>query len=84
MRCSNCGKDVPFAGKVCPYCHVDKSKDQMGTMLSFPLGLAGAALGGFLLGFWGGVVGFVGGIAGAMVFASKAAKHAEEQRRLKQ
>lgn len=28
MRCSNCGKDVPFAGRVCPYCRADKSDDK--------------------------------------------------------
>ena len=21
MLCSNCGKDTPFVGKVCPWCH---------------------------------------------------------------
>ncbi len=28
MICSNCGKDGPFGGKVCPWCHADKSGDQ--------------------------------------------------------
>ena len=28
MLCSNCGKDIPIVGNVCPYCHVDKRGDQ--------------------------------------------------------
>jgi hypothetical protein len=28
MRCSNCGKDIPFSGKVCNWCNNGKSKDQ--------------------------------------------------------
>lgn len=28
MRCSGCGKDIPFAGEVCPHCQRDKSNDQ--------------------------------------------------------
>ena len=28
MRCSNCGKETPFTGKVCHWCNNDKSKDQ--------------------------------------------------------
>lgn len=76
MRCSNCGKDVPFTGNVCPYCKADKSKDQFGTMLSVPLGLGGLALGGYTLGFWGGAVGFVVGVIGAIVLGSKIAASA--------
>ncbi len=26
--CSNCGKKIPMAGNVCPYCHVDATKDK--------------------------------------------------------
>lgn len=25
VRCANCGKVVPYAGSVCPYCNADKS-----------------------------------------------------------
>jgi hypothetical protein len=28
VKCSNCGKNIPFMGNVCPWCHADKSKDQ--------------------------------------------------------
>jgi predicted amidophosphoribosyltransferase len=34
MRCSNCGKETPFAGNVCHLCGADKSKDQTRTSLS--------------------------------------------------
>ena len=29
IQCSGCGKRIPFAGEVCPYCQRDKSDDQM-------------------------------------------------------
>ncbi len=44
MRCSNCGKHIPFKGDVCPYCHCDKSKDQFLQILE----ITGGILGGFL------------------------------------
>lgn len=28
MLCTNCGKEIPFGGKVCPFCGVDKSHDR--------------------------------------------------------
>lgn len=28
MLCSNCGKDIPYSGSVCPYCKNNKSEDQ--------------------------------------------------------
>jgi len=40
MKCSHCGMEIPFAGKVCPFCGVDKTNDQklhlvvMGTAFS--------------------------------------------------
>lgn len=27
ITCSNCGKQISIIGKVCPYCHADKTKD---------------------------------------------------------
>jgi len=27
MICTNCGKSISIIGKVCPYCHADKSAD---------------------------------------------------------
>lgn len=28
MKCSNCGKKIPYTGQVCPWCHADKSADK--------------------------------------------------------
>ena len=28
MVCSTCGSDIPYTGKICPYCHSDKSSDK--------------------------------------------------------
>lgn len=28
MRCSNCGSGIPYFGRVCPYCHADKTEDK--------------------------------------------------------
>jgi cytochrome c biogenesis protein CcdA len=44
MRCSNCGKNIPFKGNICPYCNCDKSKDQFLHLL----GITGGILVGFL------------------------------------
>jgi outer membrane lipoprotein SlyB len=57
MQCSNCGKDIPYAGKVCPFCHVDKSKDQQ---------LHASAIGG---GFAGLIIGAMFGVGPAIVLA---------------
>ena len=35
MRCSNCGKETPFTGKVCHWCNNDKSKDQKTHSIAF-------------------------------------------------
>lgn len=75
MVCSNCGKGIPMAGRVCPYCHADKGIDQQ----RHALGLLGAVVGGFLgsnvSGFGGAIVGCVlGSLVGficGMVFTSK-------------
>lgn len=61
MHCSGCGKDIPFAGAVCPYCHRDKSRDQRYTLVAVVLGSAGAFAGWHIGGFWGAVAGFVAG-----------------------
>ncbi|CTP89973.1 SHOCT domain-containing protein [Xanthomonas graminis] len=66
MRCSGCGKDIPFNGQVCPYCQRDKSKDQSNTVISFILGLIAGTIGYFIFGFWGALSGFfLGSIAAA-------------------
>jgi hypothetical protein len=48
MQCSNCGKDIPFTGKVCPYCHADKSEDKSLSLAFWVGGLPGAVLVGIL------------------------------------
>ncbi len=48
MRCSNCGKDVPFVGNVCNWCNANKQGDQMVYVAS----VVGIILGG-LIGFGG-------------------------------
>jgi RNA polymerase subunit RPABC4/transcription elongation factor Spt4 len=69
LRCSRCGKDISFAGKVCPYCGTDKSKDQ----LMMVWGMLFAIVGG-LLGYavtrhigWTLLVGFIGMVAGIIL-----------------
>jgi hypothetical protein len=66
MRCSNCRKNIPFRGNVCPYCQCDKSKDQVFHILGIT--------GGILVGFFGFLVSsactgpFIGLIIGAAVY----------------
>jgi hypothetical protein len=67
MRCSGCGKDIPFEGRVCPYCQRDKSQDQAFTVVAFILGLIGGAVGYFIFGFWGALGGFFLGVIVAAV-----------------
>lgn len=61
MRCSGCGKDIPFGGQVCPYCQRDKTKDQQYTVLAFILGGGLGYLGYLIFGFWGAIIGFIVG-----------------------
>lgn len=61
MRCSGCGKNIPFNGQVCPYCHRDKSKDQQYTVLALVLGLGLGYIGYLLFAVGGAVGGFVVG-----------------------
>ncbi|ORV65307.1 hypothetical protein AWC03_02870 [Mycobacterium europaeum] len=72
MRCSNCGKDVPFAGKVCPYCHADKSSDQQKQVFGVFFGLVGGALGWFIHGILAALIGLFVGVIVGLVVASKA------------
>jgi predicted lipid-binding transport protein (Tim44 family) len=80
MTCSNCGKDVPFGGNVCPYCKADKSGDQMIQAIAFMGAMAGGVAGGIvglivgniLAGVATGMI--IGMIAGAFVAADVASK----------
>jgi hypothetical protein len=69
MICSNCGKDIPMRGRVCPYCWADKSNDQadQGMFVLFGLlGMVGVGLVAWLVG--GGLIGVVvGGVLGGII-----------------
>jgi hypothetical protein len=68
MKCSNCGKAIPFSGDVCPFCHVDKSPDQVIQICGFIGGLIGCGFGyliGQVCGLFGGMV--FGAIVGVIV-----------------
>jgi hypothetical protein len=73
MRCSGCGKDIPFGGQVCPYCQRDKSSDQAATV-AIGIGLViGGFLGNLVAGFTGMMVGgcVLGIVAGAISMSGK-------------
>lgn len=71
MRCSGCGKNIPFGGQVCPFCQRDKSSDQTGAIATG----AGLLIGGFIgnaIGGFGGMLigGFLLGMVAAIINAS--------------
>ncbi|MDP7739616.1 hypothetical protein [Mycobacterium paragordonae] len=70
MRCSNCGKDIPFSGKVCPYCHVDKGGDQTSQVFAFIGAFIGALVGAGIAGGMGGVIGGIVGCIGGFILAA--------------
>jgi outer membrane lipoprotein SlyB len=74
MQCSNCGKTIPFAGKVCPFCHVEKSGDQRRYAYAVLGAVTCGAAGGFVFGLWGIVGGLVVGAISGSVAGSKAKK----------
>ena len=74
MHCSNCGKDIPFTGKVCPWCHHNKEKDQIVTVLGMFCGaiglFLGAVIGGVGWAIGGTIIGmFLGIVLGTMAHA---------------
>lgn len=71
MHCSNCGKDVPFAGNVCPYCHADKSSDQQKQILGMFFGLVGAVAGWLIHGILVALIGLFVGVIVGFIVASK-------------
>lgn len=71
MRCSGCGKDIPFGGQVCPFCQRDKSSDQTGTVATCLGLLIGGFIGNAIGGFGGMLIGgFLLGIVAAIITAS--------------
>lgn len=64
MKCSGCGKSVPFNGSVCPYCQRDKAADKRAIVWAWVFASVGAAIGGAS----GGPIGiFFGAILAAAV-----------------
>lgn len=66
MLCTNCGEDVPMAGKVCPWCGHSKAADASWTMASY-VAVGAAVVGYFIAGFAGALGGFAAGWAGYML-----------------
>jgi predicted lipid-binding transport protein (Tim44 family) len=64
MHCSGCGKNLPFAGQVCPHCQRDKSADQSSTVIAGVALLFGGFIGNLIGGF-GGMI--IGGLALALI-----------------
>lgn len=75
MHCSNCGKDIPYHGKVCPFCNNDKSGDQA---LHAHAMIGAILVGGFSMYFGGFISGLVGGflgmISGVIIYFIKISK----------
>jgi len=71
MRCSNCGKDIPFTGKVCPWCHTDKSGDQQKQALGIVFGMVGGVLGWAVHGIGVALIGVFVGVIVGVITASK-------------
>jgi hypothetical protein len=79
MRCSGCGKDIPFGGEVCPYCQRDKSGDQVLTGCMFVAFLIGGGVGYLFNGVIGAIIGgFVLVIAAAIVMVPLAQAKAKK------
>lgn len=68
MLCTNCGKDIPMAGNVCPWCLQDKSADKSWTTASY-VAVGAAVAGYFLAGVGGAIAGFVAGFAGYLALS---------------
>ena len=48
MLCQNCGKEIPFVGQVCPWCHTNKAESQRTFLLVYVYGFVGMILGAVL------------------------------------
>ena len=71
MRCSNCGKNVPFGGRQCPYCHADKSRDQQRLLLLVVLGIVGGGVGWLVRGLDTAVIGLLVGVVAGLIMATR-------------
>ena len=79
MRCSGCGKDIPFGWQVCPHCQRDKSSDQASTVAGMIAMVVGGFIGNLVGGFGGMIIGAVvlGFIAVVMTLPGK--KHSSRK-----
>jgi hypothetical protein len=72
MRCSGCGKSVPFSGVVCPYCQRDKSNDKNKQVIVVFFTMIGCLIGAVTDGIIGSFIGiFVGIVVGAIIGSIK-------------
>lgn len=75
MRCSGCGKDIPFNGDVCPHCQRDKGADQVQHAITVVLIVVGMGIGWLVSDFkgmlWGGTVAVVLAIVIGVADAAK-------------
>src|SRR5690554_311719 len=45
VECSNCGAEIPYAGRVCPFCGNEKAQDKRNAWVAFGCGLVGIYIG---------------------------------------
>lgn len=57
--CSGCGKKIPYAGQVCPYCQRDKSADQNNFNYAMAAGFVAGIIGWFVSGIALAIGGFL-------------------------
>lgn len=86
MRCSNCGKNIPAQGNVCPWCQIDKTPDRMIQGMARMCAIAGASVGFAIAAYmneaWVVMILFGAG-AGYIIGLVIGQKQAQEYRRLK-
>lgn len=79
MICTNCGSDIPFNGKVCPYCRADKSRDQIALAIVVISTIVAGGLGMLIFDWPGMIAGLVGGaIFGSVISYAKSPTQPQE------
>lgn len=56
MRCSSCGKEIPFRGDVCPFCQRDKSGDKLVALCAQIAAVVCGLIAVALSNVWGGLI----------------------------
>jgi predicted RNA-binding Zn-ribbon protein involved in translation (DUF1610 family) len=72
MLCLNCGREIPFVGKVCPWCGEDKALSNrylaLGVFWAFIMAFIGAGIGLITSGAVGVIIGgFIGAVVGSII-----------------